>query len=137
MADAARFYAQSKPASIQWGVPIDMTPAITPLCQAIADLWALTGNLDVPGGNIFSRMAFDAVAYALSGAEGVIKLKSKEQDKHRIGAKRYGPFNKFIWRTQTDLTLEQILSEKPYPVKGLWIQTCNLLGNIGLDPKQW
>jgi anaerobic selenocysteine-containing dehydrogenase len=137
IAQAARFYARSKPASIHWGVPIDMTPAVTPLCQAIAALWALTGNLDVPGGNVISRFAFDAVAYALPGAEGVIKLKSKEQDKRRIGADRYGPFNKFIWRCQTDLTLEQIFTGEPYPVKGLWIQTCNLLGGIGLDPKKW
>jgi anaerobic selenocysteine-containing dehydrogenase len=134
---AARFYAHSKPASIHWGVPIDMTPAVTPLCQAIAALWALTGNLDVPGGNVFSRFAFDAVAYALPGAEGVIRLKSKEQDKTRIGADRYGPFNKFIWRCQTDLALEQMLTGEPYPIKGLWIQTCNLLGGIGLDPKKW
>jgi anaerobic selenocysteine-containing dehydrogenase len=86
---------------------------------------------------VFTRCAFDAVAYALPGAEGVIKLKRPEQDKPRIGADRYGPFNKFIWRTQTDLTLDQIFSEDPYPIKGLWIQTCNILGNIGLDPKRW
>jgi anaerobic selenocysteine-containing dehydrogenase len=134
---AARLYATSKPAAIHWGVPIDMTPEITPLCQAIAALWAITGNLDVPGGNVFARFAFDAVAYALPGAEGVIKLKDKALDKPRIGAEQYGPFNRFIWRTQTDLTLDQIFSEKPYPVKGLWIQTCNILGGIGLDPKRW
>ncbi len=137
IAKAARFYATSKPASIQWGVPIDMTPGITPLCHAIAALWALTGNLDVPGGNVIARFAFDAVAYALPGAEGVIKLKDKKQDKPRIGAKEYGPFNRFIWRTQTDLTIEQIFTEKPYPIKGLWIQTCNPLAGIGLDPKKW
>lgn len=134
---AARLYATSKPAAIHWGVPIDMTPEITPLCQAIAALWAITGNLDVPGGNVFARFAFDAVAYALPGAEGVIKLKDKTLDKPRIGAEQYGPFNRFIWRTQTDLTLDQIFSEKPYPIKGLWIQTCNILGGIGLDPKRW
>lgn len=137
IAKAARFYAKSKPASIHWGVPIDMTPGITPLCHAIASLWALTGNLDVPGGNVIARFAFDAVAYALPGAEGVIRLKNKEQDRPRIGADRYGPFNRFIWRTQTDLTLEQIFTGKPYPIKGLWIQACNPLGGIGLDPKKW
>jgi len=134
---AARFYAQSKPASIHWGVPIDMTPNITPLCHAIAALWALTGNLDVPGGNVISRFAFEAVAYALPGAEGVIKLKNKEQDRTRIGADQYGPLNKFIWRAQTDLTLEQIFTGKPYPIKGMWIQTCNPLSGIGLDPRKW
>jgi anaerobic selenocysteine-containing dehydrogenase len=137
IARAARFYAGAKPASIQWGVPIDMTPGITPLCHAIAALWALTGNLDIPGGNIFTRFAFDAVAYALPGAEGVIKLKNKEQDKPRIGADQYGPFSRFIWRTQTDVTLDQILSEKPYPIRGLWFQASNTLGGLGLDPKKY
>jgi anaerobic selenocysteine-containing dehydrogenase len=133
---AARLYAKAKPGAIHWGVPIDMTPAITPLCQAIAAMWAITGNLDVPGGNVFSRFAFNAVAYALPGAEGVIKLKQASDDEPRIG-KDYGPFSKFIWRTQTDVTLDQLLSGKPYPVKGLWMQACNIIGNIGLDPKRW
>lgn len=137
MREAARFYATSRPASVHWGVPIDMTPAVTPLCHAIASLWALTGNLDVPGGNVIARHAFDAVAYALPGAEGVIKLKSEEQDRFRIGADRYGPFARFIWRCQTDLTLEQIFTEDPYPIKGMWIQACNPLGGIGMDPKRW
>jgi anaerobic selenocysteine-containing dehydrogenase len=135
--EAARLYAGSKPAAIHWGVPIDMTPAITPTAQAIANLWCLTGNLDVPGGNVISRFAFDAVAYALPGAKGVIKLKSKEADSKRIGADRYGPLNKFIWRAQPDLVLEQIFTEEPYPIKGMWIQACNPVAGIGLDPKKW
>jgi len=137
IAEAARFYAASKPAAIHWGVPIDMTPAITPTAQAIADLWCITGNLDIPGGNVISRYAFDAVAYALPGAKGVIKLDSAEADLKRIGADRYGPLSKFIWRAQTDLVLEQIFTGEPYPIKGMWIQTCNPVAGIGLDPKKW
>jgi anaerobic selenocysteine-containing dehydrogenase len=135
--DTARFYATSKPASIHWGVPIDMTPAITPTAHAIANLWCITGNLDIPGGNVISRYAFDAVAYALPGAKGIIKLASKEADKKRIGADRYGPLNKFIWRAQTDLVLDQIFTGDPYPIKGMWIQACNPVAGIGLDPKRW
>jgi anaerobic selenocysteine-containing dehydrogenase len=134
---AARLYATSKPAAIHWGVPIDMTPGITPTVQAIAALWCITGNLDVPGGNVISRYAFDAVAYALPGAKGAIKLESKEIDKKRIGVDRYGPLGKFIWRAQPDLTLDQIFSEEPYPVKGMWLQACNPVAGIGLDPKRW
>jgi anaerobic selenocysteine-containing dehydrogenase len=134
---AARLYAASKPAAIHWGVPIDMTPGITPTAQAIAALWCVTGNLDVPGGNVISRYAFDAVAYALPGAKGAIKLESKEIDEKRIGADRYGPLNKFIWRAQPDLTIDQIFSEKPYPIKGMWLQACNPVAGIGLDPKRW
>ena len=137
IAGAARLYAKAKPGAIHWGVAVEMTPGITPLVHAIATMWAITGNLDIPGGNVFTRSAFNAVAYALPGAEGVIKLKSKEQDRTRIGADRYGPFNKFIWRCQTDTAYEQFFTGKPYPIRGLWVQTCNLLGNIGLDPKGW
>jgi len=135
--EAARLYARSKPASIHWGVPIDMTPAITPTAQAIANLWCLTGNLDVPGGNVISRYAFDAVAYALPGAKRVIQLESEEVDRKRIGADRYGPLKNFIWRAQTDVALEQIFTGEPYPIKGMWIQTCNPLAGIGLDPRKW
>ncbi|MFC1948929.1 molybdopterin-dependent oxidoreductase [Chloroflexota bacterium] len=137
IAGAARLYAKSKPAAIHWGVPIDMTPAISPTVQAIADLWCLTANLDVPGGNVISRYAFDAVAYALPGAKGVIKLKTAEADEKRIGKDRYGPLRKFIWRAQTDLTLEQIFTEAPYPIKGMWLQACNPVAGIGIDPKKW
>lgn len=134
---AARFFAQSKPASIHWGLPIDSTPGITPTAQAITALWCITGNLEVPGGNIIARNAFECVSYALPGAEGVIRLASKEADRPRIGIDKYGPFRKFIWRTQTDTVLEQIFSEKPYPIKALWMQTGNLIAGIGFEPKKW
>jgi hypothetical protein len=78
---------KAKPGAIHWGVPIDMTPAITPLVPGHRGaMWAITGNLDVPGGNVFSRFAFNAVAYALPGAEGVIKLKQASgRTPHRQG----------------------------------------------------
>ncbi|MDJ0766110.1 MAG: molybdopterin-dependent oxidoreductase [Myxococcota bacterium] len=137
IAAAARFYAKAKPAAVHWGLPIDSTPGITPTAQAITALWCLTGNLDVPGGNVIARHAFDAVAYALPGATGAIRLATQEMDEPRIGRDRYGPFKKFIWRAQTDLTLNQIETGDPYPIKGMWLQTGNLLGGIAFEPKKW
>jgi anaerobic selenocysteine-containing dehydrogenase len=135
--EAARLYANSKPATIQWGVAIDMTPAITPTSQAIAALWCLTGNLDTPGGNVIARMAMGAVSYALPGSKGVIGLPNMEADLPRIARDRYGVLREFIWRAQTDVTLDQIFSGDPYPIKGMWIQACNLIGGIGYDPIRW
>jgi anaerobic selenocysteine-containing dehydrogenase len=134
---AARFFAKSKPASIHWGLPIDSTPGITPTAQAITALWCITGNFEVPGGNVVARNAFECVSYALPGAEGVIKLATKEEDLKRISVDKYGPFRKFIWRAQTDTVLEQIFCEKPYPIKGIWMQTGNLIAGIGFEPKKW
>lgn len=135
--EAARLYATSKPATIQWGVAIDMTPAITPTSMAIADLWCITGNLDVPGGNVIARPAFGAVPYALPGQRGPIRLPDESIDEKRIGRDRYGALREFIWRAHTDLALEQIFTGDPYPIKGMWIQCCNLVGGIGYDPERW
>jgi len=135
--EAARLYASSKPASIQWGVAIDMTPAITPTAMAIAALWCLTGNLDVPGGNVIARPAFGVVPYALPGQKGPIRLPDERIDEKRIGRDRYGPLQEFIWRAQTDMALEQVFTGQPYPIKGIWVQCCNLIGGIGYDPQRW
>lgn len=135
--DAAVLYAKSKPGAIHWGVAVDMTPALTPLVSGISALWAITGNLDVPGGNVFARFAFDVVPYALPGTKGAIRLKTEELDKPRIGADRYMPLNKFYWRCQTDMTLDQIFTEDPYPIKGMWIQTAGIMQGLGMDPKKW
>jgi anaerobic selenocysteine-containing dehydrogenase len=137
IAAAARFYAKSKPASIHWGVAVDMTPALTPLVQAISCLWAITGNLDVPGGNVIARMAFDVAPYALPGSQGAIRLKTMEMDHPRIGRDCYMPMNKFYWRAQTDLAFEQIFTGKPYPIKGMWIQTAGIMQGLGMDPHRW
>lgn len=134
---AAIFYAKAKPAAVHWGVAVDMTPAITPLVTGICALWALTGNLDIPGGNVFARFAFDVVSYALPGTKGAIKLKSEDLDKPRIGADKFMPLDKFYWRCQTDLTLDQIFTGKPYPIKGMWIQTAGIMQGLGMDPKRW
>ena len=133
---AARFFASCKPAAIHWGVAVDMTPALTPLVQAICCLWGLTGNLDVPGGNVIARLAFDVQPYALPGSQGAIRLKKPEQDKPRIGADRYMPLDKFYWRNQTDLTLDQIFTEDPYPIKGMWIQTAGIMQGLGMEPQK-
>lgn len=134
---AAMFYAKSKPAGIHWGVAVDMTPALTPLVTGITMLWALTGNLDVPGGNVFARFAFDVVPYALPGTKGAIRLRTEEQDKPRIGRDRFMPLEKFYWRCQTDMTLDQMLTGEPYPIKGMWIQTAGIMQGLGMDPKRW
>ena len=56
---AARMYAKAKPAAIQWGLKIDQTTNATSTANAVNSLWALTGNVDNPGGNIVIRNAFD------------------------------------------------------------------------------
>ena len=49
----ARLYATTKPASIQWGNGLDTCANAFPNARAIAILRAITGNLNIPGGELF------------------------------------------------------------------------------------
>ena len=123
---AARLYATAKPAGIQWGVPIDMNPEGTVTAAAINHLWCLTGNIDVPGGNVIARPSHGVTTYPytteelvyLYGQEMVDKLNEK-----RIGADKYPMVRGFRGWAHPDDTIDQVASGKPYPIKAAWIQT--------------
>ena len=128
---AARAYAKAKPAALHWGVPIDMAPDATSTAQAIAALWTITGNIDIPGGNVIARPSHGVSSYPytteelidLYGPELVEKLNAK-----RIGADRYPMVRNFRGWAHPDMAIEQIATGVPYPIKALWIQTCNPIG---------
>jgi anaerobic selenocysteine-containing dehydrogenase len=138
IAEAARIYARAKPAAIQWGVPIDMAPSGTTVAQAIAHLWSITGNLDIPGGNVIAKPAFGVTTYPFStqelhslyGEEFVKRMNEK-----RIGAQEFGLLRNFRGWGQPDRAVEQMLSGDPYPIKACWIQTTNMLGGQAADTK--
>jgi len=50
---AARLHATSRPAAIQWGNALDQTSNAFQTCRAVLILSAITGNIDVPGGDVF------------------------------------------------------------------------------------
>jgi len=128
---AARCYAQARPAAIHWGVPVCMNPDGHSTAQAIVDLWCITGNTDVPGGNVIARPSHGVTTYPYSteelvglyGQELVTKLNAK-----RIGADRYPMVKGFRGWAHPDMAIDQIASGKPYPIKALWIQTANVVG---------
>ncbi len=136
---AARLYANNKPAAIQWGQPIDCVAEGAVAAQAINHLWAITGNTDVPGGNVIARASHGVTSYpytqdemkSLYGEELFKKLSEK-----RIGAQRYPVFKKFRGWAQPDMVLEQIESGHPYPVKAAWMQSNNPLACMGADPRR-
>ncbi|MGA8998101.1 MAG: molybdopterin-dependent oxidoreductase, partial [Pseudolabrys sp.] len=50
---AARLFARTKPAMMEWGCAIEHTPKCIQTVRAVSMLPVLTGNIDVPGGWIF------------------------------------------------------------------------------------
>jgi anaerobic selenocysteine-containing dehydrogenase len=128
---AARMFATAKPAAVHWGVPIDMAPDSPAVAQAIAHLWSITGNIDIPGGNVIARPSHGVTTYPYTSEE-MVKLYGDELvallNEKRIGADRYPMVKGFRGWAHPDMAIEQIVSGEPYPIKALWIQTCNILG---------
>ena len=60
---AARRYATAKPATIAWGLALDQNQNGNQAGQCIVALMAITGNVDVPGGQIIA----EAVSYTHLG----------------------------------------------------------------------
>jgi len=128
---AARMYATSTPASTQVGVAVEQGKVGMSTLLAIQNLWALTGNVDVPGGNIIDRPNEDFRVPPLEwGAEDV----PQESIKKRIGYKKFPYIGPFF--SQPDEILETMLTDKPYPMKMVWLQGTNPLACMGSDPKK-
>lgn len=127
---AARLLASSKPATMQWGVAVDMTKEALPASQAIIALFQITGNVDVPGGIV---APVEILNYAGGWGHELI---SREQDEKRIGLAEY-PLLGFGFMTfQTDMLVDTLFTEKPYKMHAAWIQTSNTLACMGADPQR-
>jgi anaerobic selenocysteine-containing dehydrogenase len=83
--EAARMYATTKPAGLQWGVPTEQTNNCTDFTRTAIGLMAITGNLDAPGGNaLFVNPPTRTVAEF-----GRHKDLSKEVLDKRLGGKEF------------------------------------------------
>ena len=118
--EAARLFATTKPAAIQWGVAIEQQVNCADNNRALLALMGITGNIDVQGG----QMLFSSPKIRNVGQFGAHKMLSKEQAEKRLGGDRFrlaGNFAiinpKCVW--------DAILEEKPYPVKMLFFISSN------------
>jgi len=91
--DAARMYATTKPASIQTGVAIEQNINCSQTCRAILLLSGITGNIDVPGGDVFWVPPDGVVAQNPSLNPGIMLTEKIERLARKIGADKYGLTN--------------------------------------------
>ncbi|MBI5249161.1 MAG: molybdopterin-dependent oxidoreductase [Desulfomonile tiedjei] len=118
--EAARLFATTKPAAIQWGVGVEIQANLTNNDRSLIALMGITGNLDVPGGQVL----FQTPNIRNVGTFGAHGMLSREQFAKRLGgdefrlAARFSIINpKRVW--------DAILEEKPYPVKMLFLISTN------------
>jgi anaerobic selenocysteine-containing dehydrogenase len=120
--EAARMYAQNKPSAIQWGHGIDQGVNSFQTARAIAILRAITGNLNIPGGE-----AQWFVPLAPLADEQPIPFIKIPEDKW---AKRVGlDYQNLpgLKRVLPQRIIKAILTEDPYPIRVLSIHACNPL----------
>jgi len=134
--EAARFYARSKPAAIQWGTCFDHS---NPQCgfygaMGITALTAITGNVDVPGGNVIQRSPF-GITQPWFGAWGYDELLTDEQKGKRLGLKEYPLYNYGFLTASPEIVQDAIFTGEPYPIKAAWIQTNNPIACMSAGTK--
>ena len=115
---AARLYATSKPAAIQWGNPIEQNVNNFGTIRALICLMAITGNLDIPGGNVDARDP-EIMGLAQFVRADLIPDKRKEMISahHRV-------IPRFMTIPPTFLR-KAILDGVPYPVRAVYAMCCN------------
>ena len=109
---AARLYANTKPAGIHWGVPTEQTINCTDFTRTAVGLMAATGNLDAPGGNVFHEPPGTRKISEFSAHRAL----HDEQRKKRLGGEQYKLASRMTIITPK-CAWEAILTGKPYPVK--------------------
>jgi anaerobic selenocysteine-containing dehydrogenase len=121
--EAARLFARTRPAMLEWGCAVEHTPNCIQTVRALSMIPALTGNIDVPGAWVFGMKG-------LGRFPSLIEKLTPEANAKRLGADRF----KLLSGDGADLpaahipTLLQAMREgKPYPVKAFLIFGNNTL----------
>jgi anaerobic selenocysteine-containing dehydrogenase len=115
--DAATAYATLKPAVIDWGLGLEQNVNTLQTVRAIALLRAITGNLDVPGGDILGMNILRA--YPL--------MKDKlppESSKKRLGAEEFkllGGWRAYMPSAHIPALFRAMDEGEPYRVRALLV----------------
>ncbi|MBW2609302.1 MAG: molybdopterin-dependent oxidoreductase [Deltaproteobacteria bacterium] len=122
--EAARLYAKNRPATTGlWGNALDTNINSFGAGRALAILSAITGNIDVPGGDC-PRLPSGVLGRLRPETRAVDKLPPGQLEKRADAELRLIPL-------QPQITLESVmkavLEEEPYPIKVLYLQATNIL----------
>lgn len=131
--EAARLYATTKPATLHHRVAVEHNINSVQTDRAFIILIALTGNIDLRGGNLlFAPRAGYISNGALLGLDKTYRL-SREIEEKRIGSNIYplasGP-DSIVPFVHACLAVEAMLNETPYPLKAVYCAGGNPVINI-------
>lgn len=113
---AARLFAESRPAVVEWGCAIEHTPNSIQTARAIACLPALTGTIDIPGGWVFG-------SHILGDFPFLHDNLSDEARAKRLGAEEFrvlGQTN-VMPSAHIPAVFKAMRTGKPYPIRAFLI----------------
>lgn len=116
--EAARCYGSAKPALMQWGNAVEHTVNSAQCCRSLVLLMALTGNLEVPGGNI--RVS----APPLKRLAEFLCLDQFPDRAPKLLNRQYGLIPRLL-TTPNWLIFRSILDQQPYPIRAVYVQGAN------------
>jgi len=118
--ESARMYAETKPACIEWGVAMSQCSRSTATNQAILHLKAITGNLDIPGGNSFwVNPGFRTAGLPLPLGQEEKRISGGFAFSRSEVAPPAAAHQPAVWKAS--------ITGKPYPVKALVSHSSNPL----------
>lgn len=112
---AARLFAQTKPAALEWGCALEHTPNCFQTVRALAMLPGITGNFDIPGGFIEGM-------HVMPEADILIHKITEEQGKKRLGESAYpllAGHGGECPAAHVPAVMRAMLEGEPYQIRGL------------------
>jgi anaerobic selenocysteine-containing dehydrogenase len=135
---AARAFATSKVASVQWGLAIDSHTHGSATAHAIIALSAICGFIDVPGGNIFgtgSYFAGDVENAFMSIAPDSVKDRSEANYESIPGYVNY-PFRRTDPVPASQAVLEELELDEPTHLSMLYATNTNTIACGGAEAQR-
>ncbi len=120
---AARLYATSKPASIDIGNGIEANINSFQTARAISILRAITGNLEVPGGDL--KLSPTGILPTSSSQFDLRDKMPKEIRERRLSAG--DKLLPIVFYALPQTIIKAVTTGKPYPIRAIYIQGANLL----------
>ena len=118
--EMAHLFSQTKPASIQWGNALEHNPSSFQCARALVILMAITGNLDAPGGNV------NRPGPPIMRPGELVQIKKFPDKKEKILSPEFR-LSTMMGFVPSQLIVKAILTEKPYPIRMMYIQGGNPL----------
>lgn len=118
--ETARLFSRTKPACIQWGNALEHNLNSFQCARALLILMAISGNLDVPGGNV------NRLSPPLMRPGDLVQIKKFPAKKEKILSPEFR-LSTMMGFVPSPLIVKAILTEKPYPIRLMYIQGGNPL----------